>query len=322
MVHCTLANFAASPTDDNLNVRQSYTVWRRDLNTRRRTEIFSDVAVAPWNVGSRSFPSGSYPGVANMAVSRTGGRAVFAGPRDEPFFVDLHVFDLLGVGGAPTTDGLNVMSLILEVPITDVAAGGTRPAAGSAGLTSQVGVYATSSRRAVRILRRGLRRGRRGNRRIERNFGRWRQVSRLGWPLINEVFIPLGDKDYFNRTAPVNDVANFGTYILNPEVNGLLRAVLGLPCADIPAGGRTDIVGLLSPNGTAAADLLRINIEQGQTRSDTGFPNGRALTDDVVDTLLTVGCNSGGPVGDGVDANDLPFSTTFPYLAPPHSGNP
>ena len=53
--------------------------------------------------------------------------ASFAGPRDEPFFVDLHVFDLLGVGGAPTTDGVNVMSLVLEVPITEIAQGRRAP---------------------------------------------------------------------------------------------------------------------------------------------------------------------------------------------------
>jgi len=44
--------------------------------------------------------------------------------------------------------------------------------------------------------------------------------------------------------------------------------------------------------------------------------------DDVTDTLLTVACHNGQPVGDGVDANDKPFTTTFPYLASPHSGNP
>ena len=41
-----------------------------------------------------------------------------------------------------------------------------------------------------------------------------------------------------------------------------------------------------------------------------------------VQELLTVACNSGGAIGDGVDANDKPFTTTFPYLASPHSGNP
>ena len=79
----------------------------------------------------------------------------------------------------------------------------------------------------------------------------------------------------------------------------------------------------------SAADLLRINIATGQTNDDSHFPNGRALADDVTDTLLTVACakpNEAGtgltPIGDGVNANDKAFTTTFPYLASPHSGNP
>jgi hypothetical protein len=132
---------------------------------------------------------------------------------------------------------------------------------------------------------------------------------------------PLEDKDKYNRTDPVDDVANFGENILFPELPGLISTLLGLDCAPTPEEGRTDIVGLLSPNGTTPADLLRLNITEGQTFQDTAFPNGRWLEDDVTDTLLTVLCNSGDPVGDGVDENDLPFSQEFPYLASPHSGN-
>jgi hypothetical protein len=148
------------------------------------------------------------------------------------------------------------------------------------------------------------------------------QVSRLGWPLVNEVIIPLQDKDKYNRTSPRNDVANFGAYILDPEVPKLLNKVLKAGCPATPDGGRLDIVNLLSPAGTKAADLLRIKIQQGQTSADTKFPNGRALVDDVTDTLLTVACNNGTVISDGVGGNDKPFTTTFPYLASPVSGNP
>ncbi len=304
----------ASIDDANLNVKQVYDVIRIDMTDDSRSIIASDVPVAPWNVGSRSFPSDSYEGVARQAIHETsGGGRVFAGPRDEPFFVDLHVFDLLGVGGAPTTDGVNVMSLALEVPIADLAAGGTRPMAGATGPDSVVGIYARALRRQVSIL---------GRRHHRRGFGSYKQVSRLGWPLVNEVIIPLQDKDHYNRSAPADDVANFGSYILDPEVPGLLNLVLGAGCPETPADGRLDIVGLLSPMGTTPADLLRIDIREGQTFAESGFPNGRWLEDDVTDTLLTVACNSGSPLGDGVDGNDLPFTNTFPYLASPHSGNP
>jgi hypothetical protein len=296
----------ASP---NLNVTQTYTLWKLTRNGKKE-KIISGGQVAPWNVGKRSFPN--YEPVALQAIQTAGGTKSFAGPRDEPFFVDLHVFDLLGVGGAPTTDGVNVMSLVLEVPIAEISDGGVRPTSAT-GKSSVVGIFASSTRPQVRILRKG---------RDADDYGKHIQVSRLGWPLVNEVIIPLKDKDKYNRSAPKDDVANFGAYILDPEVPKLLNLVLNAGCPATPSGGRTDIVGLLAPNGTAAADLLRINISEGQTNAQSHFPNGRALEDDVTDTLLTVACNNGGAIGDGVNGNDKPFTTTFPYLASPHSGNP
>lgn len=297
----------ASP---NLNITQTYTLWKITRNGQKE-KVLENVPVAPWNVGKRSFPN--YEPVALEAIRTSpGGTKTFAGPRDEPFFVDLHVFDLLGVGGAPTTDGVNVMSIVLEVPIAEIAQNGQRPTSATA-KNSVIGIFADATRPQVRILRKG---------RDADDYGKHIQVSRLGWPLVNEVIVPLKDKDKYNRSAPKDDVANFGAYILDPEVPKLLNLVLNAGCPATPPGGRTDIVGLLSPNGTAAADLLRINISQGQTNAQSHFPNGRALADDVTDTLLTVACNSGGAIGDGVNANDKPFTTTFPYLASPHSGNP
>src|SRR5262249_56302316 len=101
------------------------------------TTIMDDIPVAPWNVGKRSFPN--YEQVALQAVSTAHGTTSFAGPRDEPFFVDLHVFDLLGVGGAHTTDGVNVMSLVLDVPISEIASNGVGPQAGATGKDPGVG---------------------------------------------------------------------------------------------------------------------------------------------------------------------------------------
>lgn len=303
-----------SLTSPNLNVRQTYDVVRLNGRGVFQQVIAANVPVAPWNVGDRSFPGGSYEGVALSAVTTLpGGERLFAGPRDEPFFVDLHVFDLLGVGGFPSTDGVNVMSLVFEVPIAKIAQGGARPAASVTGRNAVVGVHATANRRRVSILRRGG---------PERDRGQFVQVSRLGWPLVNEVVVPLKDKDKYNRSRPENDLDSIGTYVLNPSLPGLLSAVLGLPCPATATANRTDIAGLLSPSGTTVADLLRIDIREGQTFADSAFPNGRTLEDDVTDTLLTVMCQAGTPVGDGVDANDLAFSATFPFLASPHSGNP
>lgn len=302
--------------DGDLNVKQYYDLYKatRDGQGGKQVELVaSNVPVAPWYVGDRSFPESGYEGVAQQAITETAdGGHVFAGPRDEPFFVDLHVFDLLGVGGAPTTDGVNVMSLVLEVPITAVT-GKDRPAAGATGKDSVVGVWARAKRPIVTV---------RTPYGYDANYGGFQQVSRLGWPLVNEVVIPLQDKDLWNRSVPSDDVANFGAYILDPELPGLLNAVLGAGCAPTPGDGRLDIVGLLGPNDTTPADMLRININAGQTFAESHFPNGRSLADDVTDTLLTVVCNNGGALGDGVDANDLAFLETMPYLASPHSGNP
>ncbi|HWN69148.1 MAG TPA: DUF4331 domain-containing protein [Haliangium sp.] len=304
-----------SLTDVDLNVRQTYDVLRLNGKGVLQGVVDANVPVAPWNVGSRSFPGTSYDTVAATAVKTTpGGERLFAGPRDEPFFVDLHVFDLLGVGGFDSTKGVNVMSIVFEVPIAKVAINGTRPAATATGKNTVVGIHATASRRRVTVLRRGG---------PERDRGQFVQVSRLGWPLVNEVVIPLKDKDKFNRSRPEEDMANIGMYVLQPELTGLLRDVLNLQCPNTPAAGREDIVDLLSLADTTVADLLRIDIRAGQTFAQTQFPNGRKLTDDVTDTLLTVVCNAPGvTVADGVAANDLPFLNVFPFLASPVSGNP
>jgi hypothetical protein len=301
--------------DPDLNVRQYYDVILIDKDSGRQDVLTANVPVAPWYVGDRSFPNDTYEGVALSAVKTEGYSKFFAGPRDEPFFVDLHVFDLLGVAGAPTTDGVNVMSIVAEMPIASLAFKGKRPAANANGKQKLLGIHATASRQRTRLLHRDG---------PERNRGGWVQVSRLGWPLVNEVVIPMKDKDKFNRSRPQQDVANFGSYILFPELNGLLSAVLGLPCTPNPSGGRTDIVGLLSPNNTTPADLLRLDVSAGQTFANTAFPNGRKLTDDVFDIEATVICagDFSVPVSDGVAANDLAFTATFPYLASPVSGNP
>ena len=60
-----------------------------------------------------------------------------------------------------------------------------------------------------------------------------------------------------------------------------------------------------------------------------GFPNGRRLSDDIIDVALRVTegvllpNHSAGAdtLGDGVNANDVPFLSSFPYVGYPHSGS-
>ena len=174
----------------------------------------------------------------------------------------------------------------------------------------------------------------------------WVQVSRLGNPLINEVVIPIGQKDKFNRTSPADDARNFGKYALNPEVARLLNALFNLGVKDDqPDGHRPGAAhrrARAHPDrqeprrgGHAQAQPGRRRRAPRRTGSAcsagdlAGFPNGRRLADDVVDIELRViagallPANQGGkqiPLGDGVDQNDKPFRSAFPYVALPTDG--
>ena len=169
------------------------------------------------------------------------------------------------------------------------------------------------------------------------------QVSRLGNPLVNEVVIPLGKKDQFNRTTPDRDAALYGKYVVKPELAAILNALFNVGA---PENDRTDIVQALLQGipglnqhkgikGPPAVDTIKLNLGTppasdaedrfGVIGGDiAGFPNGRRLGDDVVDIELQVvaGFLKGNkvPLGDGVDRNDKPFLSTFPYLAGPDAG--
>jgi hypothetical protein len=170
-------------------------------------------------------------------------------------------------------------------------------------------------------------------------------VSRLGNPFVNEVVIPVALKDKFNATQPSDDAKNFGKYVVKPELAGIMNALFNL---GVKTTDRTDIVDALlvglpgktkiAPNAVPA-DTLKLNLGVPPTATPNrfgviagdlgGFPNGRRLTDDVVDIELRViggflvPANQGGkqlPLGDGVDRNDVPFLTSFPYAASPVNG--
>ncbi|HWZ86686.1 MAG TPA: DUF4331 family protein, partial [Thermoanaerobaculia bacterium] len=175
--------------------------------------------------------------------------------------------------------------------------------------------------------------------------GAWVQVSRLGNPLINEVIIPLGMKDVFNATQPKDDLANFGTYVLNPELAGILNALFGI---SVPPTPRNDLLALVQglsgltqrPN-EVISDQLRLNVAVAPTAlaainplgviagDNAGYPNGRRVQDDTVDIALRVvagvlvdgfNVSPNNALGDGVDGPDVPYLAGFPWLASPHSG--
>jgi len=312
---------------------QTYTLTRISSGGQQQV-IVRDAPVAPNNVGRLTTPG--YPQtdgttaldpITQSAIQSGTGTAsaykVFAGPRDDPFFVNLSkTFDFLNYDGQPNQDdlaGLNVLSLVIEAPLTEFS-------------SPHLGIWTTASRPRVTT--------RRADGGVD-SSGAWVQVSRLGNPLVNEVVIPTKFKDLFNASKPQNDLKTptLVAIVTNPELPQLLQAKGFIPLA--PPAPRTDLVALFTrnTNGASTGEMLHID-----TSKSSAFPNGRQLTDDVTDVALrAVGgaffttFADGGPatlpdggtfaaaaanLGDGVSANDVPFLAVFPYLAPPHSGDP
>jgi len=171
-------------------------------------------------------------------------------------------------------------------------------------------------------------------------------VSRLGMPLVNEVVLPLGQKDRFNASEP-RDEAQFLGFVQDPEPARLIPGLY--PGVGVPAAPRNDLVaifltglpGVNQPANVKPSEMIRLNTSTPVTGApnamgvlagdNQGFPNGRRLVDDVVDIELRAlaGATPFTPpfnrvpnnsLGDGVNANDRPFLSVFPYVATPHQG--
>ena len=348
----------ASLNDPNFNVRQTYTVTKFEYNRRNKTTVLaSNVPVPPTNIGPKSTPN--YPALQSAAIKGlSSGGKVFAGQSDDPFFVELGgLFDLLTIrnlpgnagGGVDGLKGYNVQSIVLQVPITEVTKNGKLPANATSS-NAVIGVWTTSSRQSMSVLRKN-----RGHENRSDRSGEWVQVSRLGAPLVNEVVIPLADKDTWNASEPADD-AQFANYVANPVLGTLLQGLYGVVVPpqgafgtanqrdDLEAIFLTGISGLTQPPNVTPSEELRLNLavapsvspnKLGVLGGDTqGYPNGRRLADDVTDISIRAVAGAAYPLfhptftadplsaqlGDGVDANDATFRTTFPYLALPWSG--
>lgn len=324
---------------------QTYTVIKKERGRRARI-IAEDVPVTPTNIGPRTFGLlyGSSSGqtayddafAASFIHDMGAEGRVWAGPRDDGFYVDLGgVFDLANLRAKGVAQdgvsGYNVHSIVLEIPTTKLTTDGNPPGNTPSNGTT-IGVWAAASRRQVTIRRR--------NRKKDFNFGPWVQVSRLGLPLINEAVIGLQDKDRFNRTTPRHDVQLYGAYFLNPivvrdaEAVGIYQA-LGVDPTPFKSN-RTDILDVInlkdipSPDAhsfglDATGDVLRVDMA-----TDSGFPNGRPLVGgaqpnqeqaDVTDVILSLALSGLQlPISDGVDYNDKDFLPEMPFLPLPHRG--
>jgi uncharacterized protein DUF4331 len=361
------------PGSEGLARKQRYTVTefrnckKTDKGCQKKTVLFQGqlLSAVPSNVGPRTMPD--YAGLAAQGVytdAATGAR-VFAGQRAETFAIDLGaVFDTLNLRvetppgrtlpalsnaedaddfhnsfGNNSFSGFNVNTIALELPISRL----TSDHMAASDSNKLIGVYGSTSRAKVQ-----LRRGEPGTVRESDdtlfNIGGFRQVSRLGNPLVNELIIPVGRKDFWNASAP-EDESQFVEDYRRLDVAQALQLVSGVP---VPAGPRDDIVSLLLtyPNpakNARLADLLRLDLSVpptppaaikrlgplahdasgAATPDPAGFPNGRRPNDDVTDLVVRV---AGGAsyiaahVGDGVNVNEKGITPDFPFLPTPFDG--
>jgi hypothetical protein len=365
------------------NRQQTYSLARVDRSAHWTTpgpvELGTGLLCPPCNIGPLSTPN--YPALAGSAVHQVSAgpfsAQVFAGQRAEGFYVDLGaVFDLgdlrpfagdhaggplaglvNGMPGVNSTAAVNVHSLALQIPISQVA----RRTGSSAHV---IGVWTTASRQRACIDM--------PDPDDWVGVGPWTQVSRLGNPLVNEVIIGIADKNGWNRRPPVADGEKFLSYFSKPLLATLLPSLypgvfpnLAAYNSD-PSHTRPDIVAILltglppgvvpgftNYNGTGVkADQLRLNTSVPPATSPSnlgllggdvaGYPNGRRVFDDVatielravagatlplVDPSFTADGAAGlvdfgltsGP-GDLSAMGTERYLQAFPYLGHPYSG--
>jgi hypothetical protein len=309
-----------SLNDLDYNQPQDYTVRRIDTANPNGQTLASGLRMPPSNIGPRTTPNyeTNLGQPAIYPLGSTGGR-VFAGQRDEGFFLDLGVFDAIGyrslsaTGGVDSLRGYNVNTIAIEVPIQNLTRNGTVPTS-TTDPAAVIGVWSTASRGSLRTIQPNG---------VRSQTGTFVQISRLGSPLVNEVVIPLGLKDAFNSLSPVSD-AVAAPAVLDPEFPKIIRQAIGsygifggagLPVINIPPAPRNDLVAIFATGIPAGAvpglpnyttflnsdgqphEYLRLNVAiapvaigtQGYSRLGLlggdigGFPNGRRVGDDVVD---------------------------------------
>lgn len=349
--------------DSAQNLRQTYTVTKFDQKKRKST-LLGTGRVAPNNQGIATpfYNQGdngenpARPGVATAAeLDRYTSQAVtnlpgcyvsFAGQRDDGFYADIQsIFDLLKLRnpGKDSQGGFNILLMSLSIPISEL--GGTQQV---------VGVYATTSRKQISVLR--------SNR--DSNSGRFVQVGRQGNPLFNEGLVAIADKDIYSRSSPTVDSKLFRKYAEKPELAKLINLLVFGGSGPAIETNRTDISGIFIPDlikvdlstppcrlagGGAAhstvpddAGFSRLGIFGGDVLQSTvqdpfgnggmipgGWPNGRRFGDDVVDIAVTALISDLRTLPlvirvadgiDGVSANDAVYSKVFPYESTPQNG--
>jgi Domain of unknown function (DUF4331) len=309
-------------SDTTWNRPQKYQVFKTENGTT--TRLASGLRCPPCNIGPRSTPD--YATLSAEAIHHLhSGEKVFAGQRREGFYVDLgSIFDLAALrpfqgahlinvpgssAGINSLANSNVHSIAIQLPKSMLTSDGSDPTDPTNG-KSIIGVWTTASRRRASVRENG----------VSKNAGPYVQVSRLGNPLINEVIIPMAQKDYWNSTKPWHD-SQFGNLYAHPILQTYLTvlypgvfphlAAYSKPRVDLEAILLTGIpAGIVAPTystytGPTQADMLRLNMAIPPAASPSiygvlggdvaGFPNGRRVQDDVV--TIELECVAGASIG-------------------------
>ncbi len=344
---------------EGLGLRQKYSVRMTTAPGRAlgRPGLLADSLIAvPSRVGPLTMPDygsltgqGIYTSAKTSNPSLPSGVRVFAGQRQDPFYIDLGgAFDTLNFQrnpplltapedandnanafGVDMLSGFNVSTIALEVPFSLVA-----PAGGGT-----IGAFASVSKFVTGVQGAGSGRG----------VGAFTQTNRMANPLVNELVIGTIDKDRWNAVTPDQD-GQFAQYILSPRFATALELRFTFPSGCVPLflapdqvasctkTNRIDLVNAFakySPTGPLTGDWLRLNLNApatplasqkrlgGLAGDAAGYPNGRRPRDDVTDIATRV---VGGPnyvtarAGDGVNVDDAALPNAFPYLADPSDG--
>jgi Domain of unknown function (DUF4331) len=298
----------------------------------------------PSNVGPGTMPN--YPALAAQGIYNLGnGVRVFVGQREETFYIDLGAtFDTLNFRRTPPIltlpedqsnaqnafgvddgfEGLNITTIAIEIPKSLFP-------------RSSVGMYASTSRQRNQHLQ---------NDGTSFGAGKFAQIARLANPLVNEVIIGTGSKDFWNRQEPENE-SQFLQFYTNSRLAFLINAVFG---TSFPTANRNDLATVLlqyfspvfSGSPGILSELLRVNLDIPATApanqkrmtvlksfnsgnlcvsqfdpanipDPAGWPNGRRPNDDVTDIAIRVVAGAIlGPVpclGDGVNFNRVRAGT-------------
>jgi len=312
------------------NQKTTYTLERSMDGGQSFTTIITDGVVPPNNIGPRSIESQvglntTYETLFENAIADAStGEKVFAGPTDDPFFVDLGgIFDL---GNAPrqagnNVDGLacyNVSAIAIQVPIATLLKSGASPTpANILDADYVIGVWASASRPGITTL----------NSDSDPTFGGdFVQVSRIGMPLTNEAVIPIGAKDEWNRLTPYNENPDHFAYFYNPELAlymddelfggavpsfkplRIQKAALGMFDFTNGADGLFALKGSTAVEGTALDDAVFGTLllpGAGQPRSVDLWPTFHTGVPNVIPYQLATG-KMGNPLAAG-----KPFVNNF-----------